>query len=150
MRREWTEKEESYMYAKYLNQPVEKTAKFLGRSEVSVKRKAAKLGLNHYLDNLGAKAIAKCFGCDVSVVLRWIEKFNLPAKKIICHNQIRYDIDSEKFWKWAKEHKEIINWSRYELDSLAPEPGWVKEVKAAYNEKNSRKRFSEYEKNRVL
>lgn len=138
------------MYSWYLSQSAERTAKHLGRSVVSVKRKATKMGLNHYLDNLGAKSISRCFDCDVSVVLRWIEKFGLPAKKIVCHNQTRYNIDSKKFWKWAKEHKEIINWSRYELGSLVPEPEWVKDVKKGYKEKNHRKKFSEYEKNRVL
>lgn len=149
MRKKWTETEIEYMLKYYLNQPVEKTAKSLGRTVVSVKRKATKLGLNHYLDNLGAKAVARCFGCDISVVLRWIEKFNLPAGKITCNNQIRYSIDIEKFWKWAKENKHVINWSRYEIGSLVPEPEWVKEEKSSFENFNSRKRFTAQEKSYI-
>lgn len=149
MRRKWTEKEEAYMYSKYLTQPVIKTAEHLERSVISVKRKAEKLGLNHYLDNIGAKAIARCFGCDVSVVIRWIDYFELPAKKIVCSNQTRYIIDSVDFWKWAKENKDIINWSKYELGSLLPEPAWVKLEKSRFQNRNSRKRFTEAEKSYI-
>ena len=86
-RREWTKDEETYMYRRYLNQSVETTAKFLDRSVSSVKHKARKLGLNHYCGEcLAAKTIAKTFNCDVSVVIRWIEKLELPCKKFKVSN----------------------------------------------------------------
>lgn len=149
MRRTWTKKEEQYMCSKYLIQPIEITAKRLKRSVVSVKRKATKLGLNHYLDNLGAKSIARCFGCDVSVVIRWIDKYSLPANEIIYSDKTRYDIDTKQFWEWAQKNKELINWARYELGSLAPEPEWVRGEKNAFQNHNSRKRFSEQEKSYI-
>ena len=97
MRREWTEWEVRYLEKKYVGQPVEKTAKKLNRTINSVKRKAAKLDLNHYTDSLSAKVVARCFGSDVSVVIRWINKFDLPCKKVICGNQTRYLIETKNF-----------------------------------------------------
>lgn len=73
MRREWTEWEEKYMERKYLRQPVKVTAERLNRTVVSVKRKAAKMHLNHNIDCLSAKEVSRCFNCDISVILRWIE-----------------------------------------------------------------------------
>ena len=145
MRREWTEQEERYMEMHYIYQPIEKTAKALNRTIESVKRKAARMKLNHYTSFYNAKTLAKCFNSDVTVVLRWIQKFNLPARKVVCETQTRYLINPEKFWKWAEERKEIINWSKYEIGSVLPEPDWVKNEKRNYNQYRSRERFTEKE-----
>mgnify|MGYP003511634939 FL=1 len=143
MRREWTEWEVRYLEKKYVGQPVEKTAKKLNRTINSVKRKAAKLDLNHYTNFLSAKVVAKCFGSDVSVVIRWINKFDLPCKKVICGNQTRYLIENEKFWKWAENNKNIINWGKYERQSLLPEPDWLRETIRNYNTPNTREKYTD-------
>ena len=145
MRTEWTKQEERYMERYYLCYPVEKIAKKLGRSVVSVKHKAARMGLNHYTDSLNAKAVARCFNSDVSVVIRWIEKFDLPCRKIKCKTQTRYVIDTEKFWKWAENNKGIINWNKYELMSMCPEPRWLEEEIQNYTTTKSRKKFTQQE-----
>lgn len=59
MRREWTEWEVRYLEKKYVGQPVERTARKLNRSINSVKRKAAKLNLNHYTDSLSVQITLK-------------------------------------------------------------------------------------------
>ena len=143
MRREWTEWEVRYLEKKYVGQPVEKTAKKLNRTINSVKRKAAKLDLNHYTNFLSAKVVAKCFGSDVSVVIRWINKFDLSCKKVICGNQTRYLIENEKFWKWAENNKNIINWGKYERQSLLPEPDWLRETIRNYNTPNTREKYTD-------
>ena len=145
MRREWTKKEERYIVRNYLRQPVKLTAQKLNRTESSVKHKAERLGLNHYMSGLNAKTLAKCFNSDVSVVIRWIKKFNLPCEKIVCETQKRYIIDDCKFWHWAEKHKEIINWSKYDRRSLSPEPDWLDNVIKNYTTVRSRKRYTEYE-----
>lgn len=146
MRKQWTEWEIQYLEKKYVNQSVERTAKKLHRTEASVKHKARILGLNHYADCIGAKSVARCFGVDIAVVLRWIYKLDLPTMTLKAGNQTRYDIETEEFWKWAESHKEEINWSRYEVGSLLPEPEWVKEAKVNFKNHKSRKRISDYEK----
>lgn len=125
-RREWTKDEETYMYRRYLNQSVETTAKFLNRSVSSVKHKASKMGLNHYYgERISAKTLAKCFHSDISVIVRWIDKYDLPCKKVKLKNQTRYLIDAAEFWKWAENHQDVINWKKYERETLFPEPSWV-------------------------
>lgn len=149
MRKEWTEGEITYLKRRYLVQPVRTTAVKLDRSEVSVKNKARRLGLSHYNDELNAKTVASCFGCDISVVIRWIKKFGLPCKKVHCSSQIRYIIDTDKFWKWGEENKNIINWSKYEKRSLCPEPDWLKEEISKYTGSKRGERYTEAEKNKI-
>lgn len=125
-RREWTDREVSYMYKRYLKQPVEITTNKLDRTISSVKHKTRKLGLNNYYgERISAKALAKCFRSDISVVLRWINKFDLPCKKVELKNQTRYLIDPVEFWKWAEKYKGIIKWKKYERETLFPEPSWI-------------------------
>lgn len=145
MRKEWTEYEVQYMERRYLLQPVEKTAKSLNRSVSSVKHKAAKMGLNHYTDSFNGRTIARCFNVEFSVVKRWIEKFDLPCKKVVCSNQTRFLIDVETFWKWAENNKDIINWSKYNKESMLPEPNWLKEEIENYKNPKSRSRFTQQE-----
>lgn len=105
---------------------METTAKKLNRSIPSVKGKARKLGLNNYYgERISAKTLAKCFHSDIRVILRWIDKFDLPCKKVELDNQTRYSIDPVEFWKWAENHKDIINWKKYERETLFPEPSWI-------------------------
>ena len=61
------------------------------------------------------------------MVLRWIEKFDMPHDSIDLNGVIHYDIDLKKFWKWTENHKDIINWSKYECGTLALEPEWVRQ-----------------------
>ena len=149
-RREWIKDEETYMYRRYLYQSVETTAKFLNRSVSSVKHKARKLGLNHYCGEcLAAKTIAKAFNCDVSVVIRWIEKLELPCKKFKVSNSTRYLIDPDNFWEWAKNHKTEINWRKYEAGSILPEPDWMCSIKNSYIPERHRNKITPEERRRI-
>lgn len=129
LRREWTKSEELYMTKRYLLQSVKDTSCKLDRSEDSIKRKASRMGLNHYNNAISAKTLARCFGSDVAVVIRWINKFELPCKKVKYSNQTRYMIQAEEFWKWADNHRDIVPFQKYENKSLCPEPGWLSETK---------------------
>lgn len=147
VRREWTVEEEKYMNKYYLRQPAKRTAKFLNRTIRSVRKKAAQMGLNNYYgDFLSISTIAKCFGVDVSVVKRWVEKFNLPAIKVQeSKSKTRYQIDPVKFWNWADINRDEINWSGYEICSILPEPRWVEFEQARYKTKRHCQRFTDNE-----
>lgn len=145
--RPWTDREVAYLEAKYVTQPVELTAKRLKRTMVSVQHKAMRLGLNSYASEwYNATTIAACFQHDCSVIIRWIDKHGLPAKKIVLSNQTRYLIDPDDFWKWASTHKSLINWSNYIPLSLPPEPEWVNEERKNYKNTRHRKPFTDAEK----
>ena len=149
MRRDWTEQEEKYLKRYYLHQPSETTARKLNRSIYSARRNASKMRLPHYTDQLNAKTLAKCFDCDVSVILRWIQKYGLPVRKVVCKNQTRYSVSANDFWEWAENNKNLINWSRYEQKSIIPEPEWVREEIRNYKTPMSRKKYTEEEKEKI-
>lgn len=142
MKREWTESEERVLRNRYQYQTVQKTAQMLNRSVYSVKRKAAKMGLSHYNDKLSIRAIARSFNTEVTSVKRWVDKLGLAVKKVNHGTYYTYYIDVEDFWKWAEQHKDIINWSKYELRSLIPEPEWVIESVKNYQTSRHRQKFT--------
>ena len=135
-----------YLHRRYCKQPVATTAKVLGRTVASVKGKARSLGLNIYAGEfIYAKTVARCFGQDVSVVLRWISKLGLPATKREVANVTRYEISLETFWQWAKDHQNEIHWASYEPLSLLPEPEWLEETRKVYKHCNHHKRVSHWD-----
>lgn len=91
------------------------------------------MGINVYTGEIiHASTIADCFHIDMRVVKRWIEKLGLPAKISQHDNATWYRIEQKDFWKWAEQNRSSINWEKYELRSLPPEPEWVKEEKKTY------------------
>lgn len=145
-KRYWTAEEEKYMNKYYLRQPNKRTAKALNRTVESVRKKAARMGINTYYDGyLSARVLGRCFSTNERAVKRWVEKFNLPAIKVKEPNRTRYQIDPEQFWKWADTHRSIINWSGYDLCSILPEPRWVEFEQARYKTKRHGQRFTDNE-----
>ena len=129
MSKKWTEKEVAYLEKYYEKVGTEFIAKKLGRSKISVRKKAGKIGYNAYIcEKLYVRTIARCFHSDPSVIYRWIDKFGLPFTKVKRGEMICKLIDVDKFWKWAEVNKELIPWSKYEEHSILPEPLWVKNI----------------------
>lgn len=142
IRRDWTKKEEQYLLDRYIKQPIKTTARALNRTELSIKHKAAQLGINKRIDLFGIRTFARYMGVDNSVILRWIEKFDMPVNNYKFDKHNHYDVDLEKFWQWAEEHKELINWSKYECGSLALEPEWVRFEKQMYATPMTREKWT--------
>lgn len=142
MARIWTENEKKYLIKKYTLQSAETTAKKLNRSTISIIRKARQLGVSIYFDNIHASTIAYSFNIEIGTVKKWIENYGLPCKRIIEQNFTRYIIEPVKFWGWAYEHKDIINWSKYTSKSILPEPNWLNETINEYHTPNTRLRFT--------
>ena len=145
MARIWTENEKKYLFKKYPLQSAETTAKKLNRSTVSIIRKARQLGVSIYFENIHASTIAYAFNIEIGTVKKWIENYGLPCNRIVEKNFTRYNIEPVKFWDWAYEHKDIINWSKYKSKSILPEPNWLNEAIQSYHTPNTRLRFSEEE-----
>lgn len=153
VRRAWTDEELDYLERNYTKRSCTFIAKKLKRSLVSIKRKASTLGLNAYIhDEVHVKTMACCFNADSRMVNRWIDKFGLPCKRTKRGNAEFRTIDIATFWKWAKDHQEIIPWSKYEMYSLPPQPEWLKDAIKQYNEtqKNHRKHITGIEKQTVM
>ncbi len=80
-KRYWTAEEEKYMNKYYLRQLNKRTAKALNRTVESVRKKAARMGINTYYDGyLSARVLGRCFSTNERAVKRWVEKFNLPGR----------------------------------------------------------------------
>lgn len=151
MGRKWTEKEVEYLEKFYEKRGVDYIAKKLDRTLYSVKRKAQKLGHNAYVcEDLYVRMIARCFNCDSRVVNRWIDHYGLPCRTVKRGQATCRLVASDKFWKWAKEHQDLIPWAKYERYSILPEPEWINETIKAYAIKNNRKRITSMEAHHVI
>lgn len=127
MAQRWTDREIRYLESKYLNQAVSITAKRLNRTERAVVKKALDMGLSKVHDVLSVNKLAECFNVTHKVVMKWINQYDLPCRKFKCSCCTKYMIDLENFWKWAEQHKDIINWTKYDYMTLALEPEWVRQ-----------------------
>ncbi|MDU5010650.1 MAG: hypothetical protein E6257_00830 [Clostridium botulinum] len=140
----WTEEEEEYLQRRYGKTTLKRIAKKLGRSENAIEIKAGRLGLSSALEATGeltAAEIAKVFKIDAHVVVdKWIKNKGLKAqyKAVRCKRKF-WRIKTEDFWKWAKDNKEIINFSKLERNILGKEPSWVEiERKKDFRERPKR------------
>jgi DNA-binding CsgD family transcriptional regulator len=127
----WTPKEEEYIEENWGKKTFEQMAKCLNRSANAVETHGRKiLGLGSTKDAQGlinAHQLAKACGVDIHAVTDyWIGKLGLKAIKKATRNKFEFwRIDIKIFWKWAKENKSVINFSKIEKNSLVPEPDWV-------------------------
>ena len=154
----WSKEEKEFLEENYSKKGVDYVAKKLNRSVESVRHKAMSMRIYaKETDALTLRTIADSFQSDVSVVKRWISKFDMPHE-ILSYTKKRqtnrvYRVDSEKFWAWAEKHKDVINWSKYDIGSIIPEPTWAVYAKIeSKSPVNSRKSFktSEIKKIREL
>lgn len=101
-------------------------------------------------EDLYVKTIAKCFNCDSRVINRWINDYGLPYRIVQRGQATCKLISTKQFWKWVKEHSDLIPWSKYEKFSILPEPEWVDKMIKDYAVKNNRKRITHAEKQHVI
>ena len=131
--RKWSAEETEYIMEKWGTTSIPEIAKKLGRSVNAVKLKATRLGMGRHLD--GGEMVTffqfiKIVGCAGSY--SWLREkwarygFPFHKKKSIRKKYLMVNI--EEFWKWAKIHQDILDFSRFERNGLGKEPDWV-EVK---------------------
>lgn len=149
MPRIWTQQEDEYLMGRYTIQPIETTAEKLNRSIIAVKKRAGLLGISKYHDNTYAGMVAKNFHVSMSVIHRWAKQYGMLYYREKAGNGYRYRIDVKRFWEWAEDHKDLIDWKKYESRSLPPEPQWVREVMLDYKVTNQRKKFTQAEKDKI-
>ena len=84
------------------------------------------------------------------VINRWIERYNLPCKVVQRGQATCRLVTVDNFWKWAKNHQDLIPWAKYERYSILPEPKWLNDTIKSYAIKNNRKRITPIEKQQVI
>ena len=127
--RMWTEEEKKFLEEKYGVISFETIGKNLGRTPeaVQVKAKRMKLGgIFNASECLTVSELARSLKADNKTIVRWIEKHGLKAnyKKVGLKGYF-WRIKLNDFWKWAKNHQDMVKWSKIDINILGKEPDWV-------------------------
>lgn len=128
-RKAWTKDEIKFLEEKYGILSFKTIGKRLGRTPeaIQVKAKRMKLGgIFNTSEYLTASELARSLNVDNKAIIRWIEKHELEAtfRKIGLKGYF-WRIKPNNFWKWAKDHQDMIKWSKMDINILGKEPKWV-------------------------
>ena len=125
----WTDDEINYLENNYGVHSLKKMSKKLNRTEKAIKEKCYKLGLTSALNSTGMlnpNEIANALGTYRSTIYKFIKNKGLPAKKqVVLRKGEFWRIKPEDFWDWLEENKDLVDLSKFEKNSLGPEPEWV-------------------------
>lgn len=144
--RKWTDEEKDYLRENWGRTPIGSIAKKLGRSENAILIKAARWHLGAFLDAgdyISLNQLAVIFG-QYNVKTIWVRE-GLPThnKKV---RECRFAIVKlSDFWEWAKDHRELVNFSRLGKYDLGPEPKWVEKARKVDSEKNRKRKWTKAE-----
>lgn len=128
-RRNWTNEEVEYLEDKWGQTSITGIAKELKRSINSVKEKAYRIGLTRHIHSgeyITYNQLLVAIGMGESYVRTKFENNGIPIKfKKSIKKRYRI-IYVDDFWKWAEEHKNLLNFKKFEPGALGwPEPRWV-------------------------
>ncbi|MBO0572563.1 hypothetical protein FDF50_12495 [Clostridium botulinum] len=130
-RRDYTKEELIYLEEKWGAKSVKAIARKLNRSEWAVRMKVYKMGLGDpklSIDGITINQLSKAIGVHYQSIMRnWVEQYGFPVKnKVLINESITYSTQND-FWEWAKDNKNLIDFSRIEENILGKEPQWAKE-----------------------
>ena len=157
----WNEKEIEILEEFAGFQSIESISRKLNRTPDAVRSKLNRLGITSIRELNGSMSLlqlAKALGVSRSVIERWIEEKNLPAMKknyyYYKNNKVQhYSIYPDDFWRWAKDHKDEINFAKIERHAILPEPDWFEEERAKdllSKPKNANKNWTPKEDEQLL
>ena len=129
--RKWTREEERQLSEEWGAYSVDIIAKHLDRNRNAIVVRANRLGLGAHLNSstmISFNSLIKALGYPGGY--QWqFKKFTEAGLKI--HMQHVRDcsfrmVDIDEFWEFAERNKHMIDFSRFEENSLGIEPLWVK------------------------
>ncbi|MED1125307.1 hypothetical protein [Bacillus atrophaeus] len=128
----WSKEEIDFLQERWGSVSIKRIAKNLNRTTNAVKTKAQRIGLGdartHY-DGITAYQLSLALNVSYSTIKSWIDKHDFPVKQKLFAEKERVNVVSyDDFWKWAENHKQMIDFSKVEPLILGAEPEWV-EVK---------------------
>lgn len=154
-RKRWTKEEDEILAEMVGEYAFNYIANVLGRTPCAVETRLKRLGLLNTKEQGGwitARQLAKALGEDQRKVMKWYRKHGLPLR----YSSLRYYsvgrnrrkmniylILPEEFWKWAKQHKDLLNFAKTDPYHLAPIPDWFWE-KQKQDQANTPKRQKQY------
>ena len=139
MSKPWSSQELETLEEMWGNFAVPTISKHLGRSPNAIITKARKIGLGAFLDNgdyVSFNQVLKCFGIEnySYTSVNWIKNKGFPVqyKKV---NKSRFKVVKiENFWKWAKNNIDLIDFSRFQKNTLGEEPEWVNDIRKIHED----------------
>lgn len=149
--RKWTKEDEFLLESMWGNKNMSYLCKKFNRSKNAIVLKARALNLGKAYDSglyLLVTQVGDMLGYSATVVVNWITKYGLPAKKKILIESERYFIDEGKLVKWLKENQNLWNANNLQLNAFGAkvENDWLKEKrKKDINRKKKCERFSKGE-----
>ena len=134
----WTKEEEEQLVNLYPTTSAREIAKVLKIDSVqSVQKKAYRLRLKkrkNETSHINSSDFAKIVGVHPKTILKWVEEEALPCKRVdkgFGYKEKTIYINSDDFWIWAKQHKDLIYFSKIKPNALPPEPKWVEKARKA-------------------
>lgn len=134
--RTWEQEELDFLEDKWGILSISAIAKKLNRTTTSIQIKANRLGLGTFIDSAEYITLSKFIQAlgykqGYTYTCNRLIKLGLPVKKkkIVSRNIKIVYLDD--FWKWAEEHKNDINFAKFEKGDLGLEPEWVEEKRKA-------------------
>lgn len=134
MRKVWSDDELLFLEDHIGMYKVSTIAQKLERSYESVRVKMTRLKIANTRQHTGLVTIgelAALLKADRATVRGWTRKHGLPFSQKITRKSRKFSfIDPTDFWNWAELHKEKVQFSNIEPQTLLPEPEWVAEERA--------------------
>ncbi len=131
--RNWTSEELLYLSDSWGNKSLKTICEKLDRTENAIHVKVQRMGLGPFLDsgeyitwNQLLKAVGSTGGSGYKIK-SWVENRGFPLKKKKVNNCSCKVVYLDDFWKWAENHKDFLDFSKFEENILGLEPEWVKD-----------------------
>lgn len=130
----WTDEEVNYLESSWGIVSIPGIARHLKRSIEGIKSKAQRQGLGRHIhgsEDITLNQLAQALGRSYKTIINnWIQKC-LPFRYRKSVSKEFKVISIPDFWRWAEQHRTIINFAKVELNILGEEPEWVREQRSA-------------------
>lgn len=130
----WLATESDYLEEKWGKVSIPTIAEHLDKSMNAIILKARRLGLGRHLhggEYITLNQLAIAMGKYYSQIKTRFIPRGLPIKHKKSVNKSFRIIYIKDFWEWAEDHKDLLEFSKFEVNALGEEPEWVKEKRKA-------------------
>lgn len=133
MGRKWTDEEKEYLESHWGNTSFDAMSNHLNRTKNAIRERAYRMGLPRFLESgdyitMHQLVLALGYGCSDSYKLTsWIKNRGFPVHRQLRGNCVFRVVYLNEFWKWAKENRSFLDFSKMEPYALGKEPPWVAE-----------------------
>jgi hypothetical protein len=131
----WTKEELGYLEDAWGRVSISGIAKKLGRSVEAVKLRAHRHGLKRHL-HAGEYPTLEQVWAEIGIQGSTgynTKRFIALGLPVHWHRVIKSSfrvVHMDEFWKWAEQHKRLLDFRNFGVNALGAEPDWVKQKRA--------------------